>query len=240
MALKASYGRYAGSDSGTGILPGRSAGDINPASRTRWQYTWDGTIPYVPNPDDLQSVDGGSGEITETLAAGLKAPYTEEYSAGIDLGISRDYSFRFNVVRKVDYQNQNTINPFLPFEAYTEVAVGNDPGPDNIVGTSDDQDVPLYSVSRDHPFFGTDFEHTIPSLDDEGNDLYTGYELTFNKQFSDGYSFMASYSNSFRKLRSNNPITPNALLYNYRLQKPEWNQSIKINGVYELPFGFQY
>ena len=240
VALKASYGRYAGSDSGTGILPGASAGSINPASRTRWQYDWDGTIPYVPNAADLQSVDGGSGEITETLADGLKAPYTEEYSAGVDLGLSRDYSLRFNVVRKVDYRNQKTINPFLPFEAYTEIRVGNDVGPDNIAGTSDDQDVPLYSVSRDHEFFGTDFEHTIQAGDNEGNDLYTGYELTFNKQFSDGYSFMASYSNSFRKLRSNDPITPNALLYNYRLQKPEWNQSIKINGVYELPYGIQY
>ena len=55
VALKASYGRYAGSDSGTGILPGATAGTINPASTTRWTYEWDGTIPFFPNkgPDGL-------------------------------------------------------------------------------------------------------------------------------------------------------------------------------------------
>ena len=93
VALKASYGRYAGSDSSTGILPGSAAGNINPAGGTNWTYEWDGTIPYIPDRgldgilgtgDDpfLQSTSGGGGQITETLAAGLKAPMTDEFYRG--------------------------------------------------------------------------------------------------------------------------------------------------------------
>ena len=251
VALKASYGRYAGSDSGTGILPGASAGTINPASTTRWTYAWDGAIPYFPDkgPDgifgtsddpQLQSVTGGGGVITETLAADLKAPKTDEYSLGIDLGLSRDYSFRINAVRKIDFNNQKTIDPKLPFEAYTESVSANDPGPDNIVGTADDNTISIWSVPRSNPNFGTDFEHRINTIGKEGEDVYTGYEFTFNKQYSDGWSLMVSFTNSLRKLRSNDAITPNDLLYVNSQQFSEWNGALKMNAIYELPFGFQF
>ncbi len=216
VALKASYGRYAGSDSGTGILPGSSAGSINPAGRTRWQYEWDGTIPFVPDVgvdgifgtgDDrgLESVDGGGGQITETLANGLKAPFTDEWTLGIDLGLSRDYGFRFTFVQKIDKQHQKRINTALPFEAFTDSVSATDPGPDNITGTADDNTISIWSVPRSHPNFGTDFEHTIQSNGKEGQDVYSGFELTFNKSFTDRWSFMFSYTNSYRKLQSERP-----------------------------------
>jgi hypothetical protein len=240
VALKAGYGRYAGSDSGSGILPGAAAGNINPSNTTRWTYNWDGTIPYVPNPADLTSVTGGAGEITETLAMDLQAAKTDEFSVGIDLGISRDYSFRFNLVQKIDFDNQKTIDPKLPFSAYTGYAEGIDVGPDNTLGTSDDQTVSLWSVPRSNPNFGSDFEHTINTVGKEGQDVYTGFETTLNKQFSDGFSFMVSFTSSLRKLRANDAQTPNALLYVNSQQKSERNSGLKANAIYEMPFGVQY
>ena len=240
VALKAGYGRYAGSDSGTGFLPGAAAGNINPSSTTRWTYNWDGSIPYVPNPADLTSVTGGGGEITETLASDLKAAKTDEWSVGIDLGLSRDYSFRFNFVQKIDFNNQKTIDPKLPFSAYTGYAEGIDVGPDNTAGTSDDRTVSLWSVPRSNPNFGTDFEHTINTVGKEGQDVYTGFETTLNKQFSDGFSFMVSFTSSLRKERANDAITPNDLLYVNSQQFSERNGAFKANAIYELPFGFQY
>ena len=251
LALKASYGQYAGSDSNEGILPGVSAGSLNPARTTRWTYRWDGTIPFVPdtgpdgvfgNNDDPQllAVSGSAVEQTRFLADGLKAPWTEEFTAGIDVGISRDYSFRFNTVRKVDYRNQKTISPNLPFEAYTEVRSGVDPGPDNVTGTSDDGTVNAWTVPRSHPFFAYPIRQTIQALPNEGNDHYHGYEFTFNKQYSDGWSMMVTTGTNLRKTRINNPTDPNVLAYRYANQKNVWNKLIKINGIYELPFGFQY
>lgn len=251
LALKASYGRYVGSDSNEGILPGTSAGSLNAARTTRWTYQWDGTIPFVPdagpdgvfgNNDDpqLQAVRGGGGEQTNFLADGLKAPWTEEYTAGIDIGISRDYSFRFNTVRKVDYRNQNTISPNLPFEAYTAVTSGVDPGRDNVTGTSDDGTLNVWAVPRNHPFFADPIRHRVQSLPNEGNDLYHGHEFTFNKQYSAGWSVMVTAGTSLRKTRANNPTDPNQEAYSYANKKNVWNKQVKINGIYELPFGFQY
>ena len=252
LALKASYGQYAGSDSGTGIAPGSTASTTNPSGTNSRTYEWDGTIPFAPDlgpdglygtPDDpeLQSVSGGAGIQTRFLADGLKAPWTEEFTAGIDVGISRDYSFRFNTVRKVDYRNQNQINVNLPYSAYTDVVYAVDPGRDNDASaTADNGVVEAWSISRDHPFFGTDIRNTIQSLDDEGNDHYHGYDFTLNKQYSDGWSAMVSVGTSLRKIRANNPTNPNALLYSYANQKNEWNKSVKINAVYELPYGLQY
>jgi hypothetical protein len=240
VALKASYGRYAGSDSGTGQLPGAAAGNINPSSTTRWTYNWDGSIPYVPNPADLTSVTGGGGVITETLAMDLKAAKTDEFSIGIDVGLSRDYSFRFNLVQKIDFNNQKTIDPKLPFSAYTGYAEGIDVGPDNTLGTSDDRTVSLWSVPRSNPNFGSDFEHTINTVDKEGQDVYTGFETTFNKQFSDGFSFMVSFTSSLRKERVNDAQNPNDLLYDNAQQFSERNGALKANAIYELPYGVQY
>ena len=163
VALKASYGRYAGSDSGTGINPGDGADDVNPAGGTNWTYEWDGTVPYIPNkgPDGvlgtsddpfLQRTSGGGDQITETLATDLKAPMTDEWTAGIDLGLTRDINFRFTAVRKIDFRNQHRINPKLPYEAYTDVVYHTDPGGDNIVGTADDGTVEVWSVPRSHPY----------------------------------------------------------------------------------------
>ncbi len=251
VALKASYGQYAGSDSGGGQSPGRTASSANPSGTTTWTYTWDGTIPFVPNngPDgifgnaddpEFEAQSGGAGNVTRSFANDLGAAWTEEFTVGVDLGISRDYSFRFNTVRKVDYNNQKTISDNLPFSAYTDVRYGPDPGRDNIAGTADDGTVETWSVPRSHPFFGDQFTTYVQSGPNEGNDHYHGYEFTLNKQFSDGWSFMVSLGTNLRKIRANNPTNPNSLLYNYANQNNEWNKSVKINAVYELPFGLQY
>ena len=251
LALKASYGHYAGSGSGSGILPGDSARHVNPAGTTSWTYEWDGTIPFVPdngpdgifgNTDDPEYLSGGGGAGVQTtfLADGLQAEWTEEFTAGIDIGISRNYSFRFNTARKVDYRNQKDIDRNLPFSAYTDVVYGVDPGRDNIKGTSDDGTVEAWSVPRSHPFFGDEIEDVINALPNEGNDHYHGYEFTFNKQYSDGWSLMVSAGTNLRKTRANNPTNPNQLLYSYANQHNTWNKSIKVNGIYELPFGLQY
>ena len=172
---------------------------------------------------------------------------TDEVTLGIDFGISRDYSLRINAVRKIDFQGQVISDPKLPFEAYTDSVAALDPGPDNIVGTADDKTIGVWSVPRSHPNFGTDFDHTINAIGKEGEDVYTGYEVTFNKQFGDGWSLMVSYVNSYRKVRINDARHPNELLYGCEGSHAgspcnfnEWNGSFKMNGIYGLPWGLQY
>lgn len=52
-AIKASYGRYS-------YNPGVTlSSQVNPVARTQTRYTWDGTMPFVPNPANIVSVVGG-------------------------------------------------------------------------------------------------------------------------------------------------------------------------------------
>lgn len=70
-AIKASYGRYAASGSGVTAASGPVASSVNPAATRTSTYRWNGTIPYTPNPADLQSVTGGGVGESDSRAAHL-------------------------------------------------------------------------------------------------------------------------------------------------------------------------
>ena len=120
VAVRASYGRYVGGSSGASANPGPGASDVNPnAIITRTYSNWDGTIPYVPNPANLTSTSGGGTQ--RSIDQDLKGPYVDEYTAGLDLGLSRAMTLQFNYVRKIDGNPNKTLNLALPYEAYTVV-----------------------------------------------------------------------------------------------------------------------
>ncbi len=91
IALKTSYGRYAGSGSGPGILPGAGAGSINPvptggqkrycavgncSSSVPDEAAWAGEIPYTPDQRALISIRGTERPMFNSLADDLKTPFT--------------------------------------------------------------------------------------------------------------------------------------------------------------------
>jgi hypothetical protein len=250
IALKASYGKYAGAGSTSGGASGPVASNVNPASTKTCTYNnWDGSIPYKVNPgadglfgtsDDpnLASACSGGGSGIRRLDTNLDNQWTDEYTAGIELGLTRDYLIRFNVVRKMDYGGSKALDLAQPFAAWTDVRTGIDPGRDNIVGTADDGTVAVWSVPRTYPTFGQQNQLTTNVKEDEGNSLYTGYEATLNKQFANKWSFLAGYTASYAKRGVNLPENPNQLLYN-RIA-PQWDQSFRMNGTYDLPWGFRY
>jgi hypothetical protein len=79
---------------------------------------------------------------------------------------------------------------------------------------------------------------TVSLRPGEGKNQYTSYEWAFNKQNSKGWSFLASYDVSLRHENATDPETPNALFY--RTDVPIWDQGIKMNGTYALPYGLQW
>src|SRR5207302_1043236 len=63
---------------------------------------------------------------------------------------------------------------------------------------------------------------------------------TFQKQYSHKWSMLAGYTADFAHINNADPSTLNPNLVSYNYQIPEWNQSVKANGTYELPFGVKY
>lgn len=249
MAVRASYGRYTGGTSGASANPGPGATDTNPnAIITRTYSNWDGSIPYVPVAANLTSTSGGG--VGRTIDPNLKGPYVDEYTAGLDIGLSRTMTVQFNYVHKIDGNGNKSINTALPNEAYTVATTGVDPGPDNKVGTADDQTLTVYSVPRTYPGFGQNVERIVQA---DGNNRYHAFGVTFNKQLSNKWSFLFSYDTDYRDLRDNSPRNPNEALYgpgtvtgtnygvqNFQFATPSWNQAIRMSGTYQLPWGINY
>ena len=232
VALKASYGRYAAAGSGPNASSGPVAGDVNPNAIFTRTYRWNGTIPYIPNEADLQSVTGGRGD--RRLDTNLRAQGMDEYTGGVDLGLSRDLTIRLNVVRKIDWGGSKELDIAQPFEAFTDRRTGIDPGRDNVVGTADDGIVEVWSVPSTYPTFGQVIRLTTNVADGEGADKYWAFESTASKRYSNGWSLLASYSIDRRDQRNIAPRNPNEARYNWEL--PQTFQGMRLTGTYELPW----
>src|SRR4029079_10773005 len=76
----------------------------------------------------------------------LRTSYMDEYATGLDIGFSRDYSLRVNVIRKFDFGGSKTVDVLLPYSAYTDVRSATDLGRDGKLGTSDDGVAYVWSV----------------------------------------------------------------------------------------------
>lgn len=241
VALKASYGRYSASGSGVNAASGPVAASVNPAATLVSTYNrWNGSIPYTPIAADLASVTGSSRDTK--LDASLKGAYLDEYTGGVDLGLWKDTSIRINVVRKRDFRGNKELNLAQPYEAFTDVVNGVDPGRDNVVGTADDKIIPVYSVPRSYPTFGQVKALTVNAAPGEGDDRYTAFETTFNKSYSNRWSMLASYSWDRRQIKNIDPRNPNEKLYGVVIgsngvwELPETFQGVRLSGTYEAPW----
>jgi hypothetical protein len=254
VALRASYGRYVGGSSGASANPGPGATDVNPnAIITRTYSGWAGEIPFNPNsPNGARLTSTSGGGTNRSIDPNLKGPFVDEYTAGLDLGLSRVLTLQFNYVRKIDGNGNKSINLALPYEAYTAVVNRVDPGRDNVTGTADDQTIAVYSVPNTYPTFGQNIERIVQA---EGRNRYHAFGVTLNKQYANRYSFLVSVDTDYRDLRDNAPRNPNEALYgpqsgnisgsnlgtgNYQKGAPSWNYAVRLSGSYLLPWDITY
>jgi hypothetical protein len=251
LALRASYGRYVGGTSGVLGNPGPSAADVNPnAIITRTYSNWDGLVPYVPVAANLTSTTGGSNR---TIDPSMKGPFVDEYTAGLDMGLSRTITIQFNYVKKFDGRGNKRLNLALPFDAYAQSSTAIDPGRDNVTGTADDRLLLIYSVPRSYPTFGLTVERIVQMTGDESKNSYDAFGVTFNKQYAGNWSLLASFDASHAKLSEIEPRDRNEQLYGpgtftsaaagnggYRHRLPEWSYAVRFSGTYQLPWGILY
>jgi hypothetical protein len=252
VAVRASYGRYVGGSSGASANPGPGATDVNPnAIITRTYSNWDGVTPYVPIAANLTSTTGGG--TSRAIEAGLDGPFVDEYTAGLDLGLNRVTTVQFTYVKKIDGNGDKHLNLALPSSAYTVATAGVDPGRDNVTGTADDRQILIYSVPRTFPTFGQSNELIVQLTGDESRNKYDAFGVVLNKQYSNRWSFLASYNADYRNLANTAPRNPNEALYGpgdsdtpvagatttnpYRLRVPEWSYSMRLSGSYQMPWG---
>jgi hypothetical protein len=202
----------------------------------------------------LSSTTGGG--TSRAIDKDLNGPFVDEYTAGVDFGLSRVLTVQFTYVKKIDGNGNKRLNLALPASAYTVATAGVDPGRDNLTGTADDRAIVIYSVPRTFPTFGQSNELITQLTSDESRNKYDAFGVTLNKQYSHNWSFLASYNADYRNLANTAPRNPNEALYGpgdndtavagattgnpYRTRVPEWSYSMRLSGTYQMRWGLMY
>jgi hypothetical protein len=245
VALKGSFGQYINMSASPNSQPGPGANTsgVNPISAKSCTFNnWDGTIPYVPvfgaqnylgSPTNVNlsgACSGGSTTAITNFDKNLETARMREYTAGLDLGLNRDYAVRLNMSRRFDIGGSKTINVLTPFSAYTDVRCATDPV---------DKTTPVctYSIPSSNPN-RTVNDRLLTNVDlnsHEGQNMYTAFDVSLSKQYSNRWSFLSSYAVDLARVNTTNPITPDQMLYNGQSSLPTWSQSIKLNGIYGIP-----
>ncbi len=273
VAVKGSFGRYFGiaASNNSQPGPGENSTGVNPISTTSCTYNnWKGDIPANKanyfGPDGIMGTGddvGLSASCAKTaVVAGqvlpvatyhfdpnLKPTYVNEYTAGLEVGLNRNYSIRFSVQRKFDRNGSKAINTLRPYSKYSDLRCATDPGRDAKAGTADDNPAGqacTYSIPSTDPAFSVTNQlfQANDAKTHEGNNSYTGYTLTFNKNYSQRWQFVGAYDIDLAHSVNVNPDNPNAVLSNARSAPTVWNQSLKMSGLYGVPdipllFGFK-
>lgn len=268
VAIKGSYGRYTAYSSGIGS-PLNSSSTVNPNATTTCTYKgWKGDIPFTPAVGNYSSVactgGGGSGAPgfsasdpttwQNKLSTNLDSDYLDEYTAGADIGFSRNYSLRINVVRKFDYPRTKSIDQAQPFGAWSDQLCYNYNAAANTVvaapagsvigGDANSGTACVFSVPKSYPTQGQINTLVVNNRNGEAKNQFTAYEVTFNKQASNKWSALGSYVISMGHTNPFDAQNPNDLYYHANgttFYGPSvWDQAIKLNGTYDLPWGFRW
>jgi Carboxypeptidase regulatory-like domain len=192
----------------------------------------------------------------------LKASYVNEYTGTVDLGLSRDYSVHFSIQRKFDRNGSQTVNLNRPYELYTALKCAHDPGADGVLSIVNGGKTTLgngaANNSSDDDPFGLACAYTIPSTPEgnaafnaatntlyratdgsthEGNNSYTGYTMTFNKNYSNRWQMVASLNIDMSHSVNSSPLNPNDVISQGLSARGNvtWHQSFKMSGVYAVP-----
>ena len=150
-------------------------------------YLWNGTDWYeisrsVPADPTLVTVDPN-----------VKMPYTRELSGAFERELFRDASLSVSFYYKKVMRFFGSVNYLAEWEQRTRI----NPGPDNIVGTADDLgETPWYfrlNPSQNKMLITNPRKGLSNSLIDDPKLSSKGFQIQFNKRFSNRWQMIAAY-----------------------------------------------
>ena len=242
-AVKLAFGRYVYNAGSITNAASTMAGQVNPMSLLTTRYTWDGTLPFVPDPAKVVSVTGG---VNRRLDPKLELPYTVEYMGGVDQELMRDMTARFTFVRKFERNRYQLLNTAIPLSAYTIPVSFRDTGRDGLANSADDSLLTLYS--RPTSFNG--LRDDLLTNDPANSSSFTTFDFEVVKRFSRKWQMVTGFDiNQYKTWRfavanghdiqtdtTGRAQDPNLLQFNNGLNY--WHWQYKALGSYDLPWGF--
>jgi hypothetical protein len=167
----------------------------------------------------------------------LKQPKTHEFTTSLERQIASNFSARASYVYRREVDRYQNVNVLRPYEAYSIAIPNTDPGPDGVVGTSDDGG-PLtyyeYTAAYAGAAFIQNVDLNLPGYDNS----YHNVEFAAQKRLSNKWQLVTSVlATHIDQWRTGVPENPNEESFYPKSQYWEW--SYKLAGSYDLPYQIQ-
>jgi hypothetical protein len=196
----------------------------------------------VDSPAELgayQTSTGGAGQVR--VDRGLVRPHSDELSFNLEREISNGLSGRASYV----YKNMRNVwgeVDAIRTNAYTVPFTINDPGPDRVVGTADDQSFSTMALAA-----GTGQDRLFTNLGERGNADFQNVEFALNRRFSGKWMLLGSFGMTWSSMahtaagaRYGNttfPYRPADRLFGEDGVETSSLWNYKVIGRYVLPYG---
>jgi hypothetical protein len=175
-----------------------------------------------------------TGASSSVLNPDLGQPRTHEATASLERQIGNSFSTRVSYVFKKESDLFQSVNIARPASAFNIPITSQDPGPDGVLGTSDDGgSVTYYDFAAS--FAGAAFVRNQDTNTDDYANSYHNIEVAVQKRLSNRWQLVTSYlATRFDTWPNGIPQDPNAA--NFFPKAQYWDQSFKLSASYLLPF----
>ncbi len=232
--LKATYGWY---NFATQALYGDT---YNANARTTATYRWtdlNGNRDY--DDGELGAFVSATGSSASVINPDLKQPKTHEVTTSLERQIASNFSARASYVYRREVDRYQNINVLRPYDAYNVPIAGVDPGPDGVVGTSDDgRALTYYDYAA--AYAGASFVR-LEDVNTSGyENSYHSIEVAAQKRLSNRWQLVTSFLATHADEWDDNygvPQDPNAA--NFFPKRKYWQWGFKLSGSYQLPYDIQ-
>ena len=223
--VKANFGLFYGNPS-----PADAGGAVNPLQKTSYTFKWTGLDASGKfNTSQLGTFQSNTGGANTTVAPHVKDPLTQESSLFLERQLGKDLSIRAGyVLRRVRHDFQ-TVDIARTWDLYSNAKTVTDPGPDGVVGTSDDHSIAVYDLASG-TLPASVYQYQTP----EGNNsTYQNWEVSFNERLSRRWSAFGNYLYTFNSYLNNGVATNPNLAINNSVHTGDW--TAHFGGTYEVP-----
>ena len=230
--IKGGYGRFAAlrrPNDTTAVDPNKSVVTTYVWRDLNGNRNYDaGEVNLDPNGPDFVANNAGVGIINPDQ----KPDISNEYSLSLERQVGPDMGVRFTGLYSDDVNVTMTPNTKIPYEAYTIPVTRPDPGPDGIVGNTDDTGNMF--TYFEYPTSLRGAVNQVPTTVNEPRmkRTFKSFEAAVAKRLSAKWQAMASYSVT-RLHVPGSYANPNTRI-NSDNDTTEWE--VKLSGSYELPW----
>jgi hypothetical protein len=238
-AIKGGYGRF------NQLREGEASGLNGNASRTTI-WTWhdlNGNRDYDPGEVNF---DANNGPDFVSVSAGVsrvpnpdeKQPKSDQFSLTFERELVDGWTGRVTGVYSRNFNTARLLTIARPYDAYNIPITRPDPGPDNVLNTSDDPGRSITFYEFPVSLRGAQFETSTVITDPNADHTYKTIEVSAARRLASDWQFNVSYSATKKHIPFGISTPP--LAYNPTadifVADDTWEWNAKVSGAYMLPF----